>query len=123
MKAQPAGWPVHAAAAHDSADGERRRHHMRLRFEAIAHSHRHRIRLRRAAPWLKALLLTALAVIALDAFLAATFPWPLALTLRHLAAAPDCTTARLAGLAPARRGEPGYWMWNDADGKGVACGR
>ncbi|MBZ9741988.1 MULTISPECIES: excalibur calcium-binding domain-containing protein [unclassified Mesorhizobium] len=41
--------------------------------------------------------------------------------LRHLAAFPNCTAARLVGLAPARRGEPGYWPTHDADHDGIAC--
>ena len=40
---------------------------------------------------------------------------------RHLLAAPNCSVARLVGLAPARRGEPGYWDDHDADHDGVAC--
>jgi hypothetical protein len=43
------------------------------------------------------------------------------LALRHLAAAPNCNAARAADLAPAQRGEPGYWPMNDRDGDGVAC--
>jgi len=45
---------------------------------------------------------------------------PLA-ALRHLAAFPNCTAAGLVGLAPARKGEPGYWPTHDADSDGVAC--
>ncbi|MDN5927768.1 MAG: excalibur calcium-binding domain-containing protein [Hyphomicrobiales bacterium] len=29
--------------------------------------------------------------------------------------------ARLVGLAPARRGRPGYWSRHDADSDGTAC--
>ncbi|WP_245451207.1 excalibur calcium-binding domain-containing protein [Borborobacter arsenicus] len=28
---------------------------------------------------------------------------------------------RLVGLAPALRGQPGYWRSNDADHDGIAC--
>lgn len=48
-------------------------------------------------------------------------PWPANLTARHLAAAPNCNAARAVGLAPAMRGEPGYWPWLDADNDGIAC--
>jgi hypothetical protein len=48
-------------------------------------------------------------------------PWPLILTLRHLAAFPNCAATELVGLAPADSGQPGYWSHNDADGDGVAC--
>jgi hypothetical protein len=40
---------------------------------------------------------------------------------RHLLASPNCSAARLVGVAPARRGEPGYWNDHDADHDGVAC--
>ena len=39
----------------------------------------------------------------------------------HLLASPNCTAARLVGLAPATRDEPGYWDRHDADHDGVAC--
>jgi hypothetical protein len=48
-------------------------------------------------------------------------PWPPDLTLRHWIAAPNCDAARLAGLAPANRGQPGYYVSHDADSDGVAC--
>lgn len=40
---------------------------------------------------------------------------------RHLLAAPNCEAARAVGLAPARRGQPGYWPKHDADNDGIAC--
>ena len=43
--------------------------------------------------------------------------------VRHLAASPNCSAARLVGVAPARRGEPGYWSEHDADRDGIACER
>jgi Excalibur calcium-binding domain len=48
-------------------------------------------------------------------------PWPLTVALRHVAAAPNCNAARVVGLAPARRGQPGYWPSHDRDGDGIAC--
>lgn len=48
-------------------------------------------------------------------------PWTFEVTARHLAAAVNCDTARAVGLAPARRGEPGYWPWLDRDKDGIAC--
>jgi hypothetical protein len=48
-------------------------------------------------------------------------PWPPDLTLRHWLAAPNCAAARMAGLAPARRGQPGYFSDHDADHDGIAC--
>jgi hypothetical protein len=43
------------------------------------------------------------------------------LALRHLMAAPNCNAARVQGLAPSRRGQPGYYPSHDGDGDGVAC--
>ncbi len=48
-------------------------------------------------------------------------PWPLTTTLHHWEAAPNCDAARAVGLAPAKRGQPGYWPWLDRDGNGIAC--
>ena len=48
-------------------------------------------------------------------------PWPPLLTLQHIAAAPNCSAARAVGLAPARRGEPGYYAKHDRDKDGWAC--
>jgi hypothetical protein len=47
--------------------------------------------------------------------------WPLTVALRHAAAAPNCTAARAMGLAPAYRGEPGYYPQHDDDRDGIAC--
>ena len=41
--------------------------------------------------------------------------------LRHFAAFPNCAAARAVGLAPARKGQPGYWPTHDADKDGIAC--
>lgn len=48
-------------------------------------------------------------------------PWPAPETIRHLLAAPNCAAARAVGLAPAYRGDPGYWSRHDADNDGIAC--
>ncbi|WP_198137369.1 excalibur calcium-binding domain-containing protein [Roseibium aggregatum] len=48
-------------------------------------------------------------------------PWSRSVTLLHLASAPNCDAARSVGLAPANRGEPGYWSKHDADNDGIAC--
>ena len=48
-------------------------------------------------------------------------PWPVTATLRHIASAPNCGFARFVGLAPARKGEPGYWKRHDRDRDGIAC--
>jgi hypothetical protein len=48
-------------------------------------------------------------------------PWSFVLTLKHFAAFPSCRAAEAIGLAPALRGQPGYWPKHDADNNGVAC--
>jgi hypothetical protein len=39
----------------------------------------------------------------------------------HLWSAANCNSARMVGLAPSRRGHPGYWSHLDADDDGIAC--
>jgi hypothetical protein len=48
-------------------------------------------------------------------------PWPTSVTLRHIASFPNCAAARVFNLAPAHRGNPGYYSRHDADNDGVAC--
>ncbi len=48
-------------------------------------------------------------------------PWPPLVIIRHMASAPNCDAARASGLAPAKRGEPGYWQRHDEDNDGTAC--
>jgi hypothetical protein len=50
-----------------------------------------------------------------------TSPWPVGLTIKHVVAGINCNSARTVGLAPAGRGNPGYWSRNDADNDGIAC--
>jgi Excalibur calcium-binding domain len=47
--------------------------------------------------------------------------WPLTGALRHAAAAPNCTAARVVALAPAWRGQPGYYPQHDRERDGIAC--
>ena len=48
-------------------------------------------------------------------------PWPQVETLRHVAAFPNCAFARMVGLAPAYKGQPGYYERHDRDRDGWAC--
>ena len=50
-----------------------------------------------------------------------THKWDFWTTLRHAAAAPNCAAARRVGLAPARRGQPGYYLHHNRDQDGIAC--
>ena len=67
------------------------------------------------------LLVVALIALAGCAALVPTSPWPLGLTLRHLAAAAGCPVAQAVGLVPARHGEPGWWTYFDPDLDGWSC--
>lgn len=48
-------------------------------------------------------------------------PWPVGVTIRHGLSSPNCTAARIMGLAPATRGGPGYYPEHDRDKDGIAC--
>jgi hypothetical protein len=50
-----------------------------------------------------------------------TSPWPMDVTIKHWMSARNCDAAREIGLAPAMRGEPGYWPQHDRDKDGIAC--
>lgn len=47
--------------------------------------------------------------------------WPIGTAIRHRLAGQNCGFAQSVGLAPARRGGPGYHDHLDADGDGIAC--
>ncbi len=47
--------------------------------------------------------------------------WTFSETVRHLGAMPNCSAAKLMGLAPARINQPGYYVRHDADQDGIAC--
>jgi hypothetical protein len=67
-----------------------------------------------------AIAVAILVVAALGVALAMS-PWPPLTNIRHIASAPNCDAARTMGLAPALRGQPGYYERHDADNDGVAC--
>jgi hypothetical protein len=71
--------------------------------------------------WSRRVTLSLICVAALFIGHVLSGPWPLTVMIRHLVAARNCDAARLVGLAPANRGEPGYWPHNDADHDGIAC--
>ena len=51
----------------------------------------------------------------------ASSPWSVLTTLRHIGAARNCDAARAMGLAPALKGQPGYYAKHDRDKDGIAC--
>ncbi|AZQ68699.1 excalibur calcium-binding domain-containing protein [Silicimonas algicola] len=68
--------------------------------------------------------LRAICVVAIISMLGWKFyvsQWPAWTTVRHMAAAPNCDFARMVGLAPSNRGQPGYYPRHDRNQDGVAC--
>lgn len=98
---------------------EQRLRDLQRRFRAVSARHERVSKQRQII-----LLVTATAGLAVALAVAwglSSSPWPITTTLRHFASVPNCDFARLVGLAPARRGQPGYWKHHDRDGDGIAC--
>lgn len=100
---------------------EKEARRLRRAFERVTSRLDRAGRRRRVIRRLPALVIAAVFAMGLVAVLETYAPWPPLLVVRHIATALGCTTARLVRLAPARRGQPGYWPWLDADGDGIAC--
>ncbi|MCA1528772.1 excalibur calcium-binding domain-containing protein [Bradyrhizobium yuanmingense] len=102
---------------------ELRLRNLQRRFRAVSARHDRTTKLRSGLRWaITALIAIAALLAAYPAiWLLVSSPWSVTTTLKHIASAPNCDFARLVGLAPARRGEPGYWQHHDRDGDGVAC--
>jgi hypothetical protein len=106
---------------------EQRLARLQRRFRAITRPLERRDRRRR---WVRAatevvhpLAVTIAVTGAILTWWLTTLPpsWSWKERLLHLAAAPSCAAARAAHLAPAMRGEPGYFVRHDADDDGIAC--
>nr|WP_080587007.1 excalibur calcium-binding domain-containing protein [Bradyrhizobium japonicum] len=92
---------------------------LQRRFRAVSARHDRAVKLRRAIK--ASIAIVAFAIASAIVWGLVSSPWPVTTTLRHIASAPNCDFARLVGLAPARRGEPGYWKHHDRDRDGVPC--
>jgi hypothetical protein len=66
-------------------------------------------------------MIIGLAIGAAYVAVATLSPWPPTTLLKHVVSSYNCDAAREMGLAPARKGEPGYWRKNDRDADGIAC--
>lgn len=110
---------------HSGCDPEKKVQRLKRRFGRITtRFERARKRRKFVRDWSKFLIASVIAV--LVAFAATTIglklsPWPPSETIRHLASFPNCDAARTFGLAPAPRGEPGYYVRHDRDEDGIAC--
>jgi hypothetical protein len=94
---------------------------LQRRFRAVSARHDRAIKLRGHYRHLGIAVLVAIVVALAVVWGLSTSPWPVMTTLRHIASSPNCTFARQVGLAPAQRGQPGYWKRHDRDGDGIAC--
>jgi len=116
MKTPPEPWRVQ-----HGRDPEAELRRLRRRFESVSRRFGDGRAIRRPGSfrWSHAVVL---ALLGASIWLALTsYPWPVTTTLKHLASQPNCAAARAVGLAPANRGEPGYWPEHDADNDGIAC--
>ena len=97
--------------------------HLNRRFQAVSRRLDRPIRLRRLDRWTSVVALSVIGGCALYWALVLLSPWPPLASLKHAAAFPNCNAARAVGLAPAQKGEPGYWPGHDADNDGITCER
>ncbi|MBR0792149.1 excalibur calcium-binding domain-containing protein [Bradyrhizobium manausense] len=105
--------------AHSDPGPDQRLRDLQRRFRAVSRRDRTTTKLRWAIAAFSAIAVIFVVYPAI--WLLISSPWPVATTLRHIASAPNCEFARLVGLAPSRRGEPGYWKHHDRDRDGIAC--
>jgi hypothetical protein len=95
---------------------------LRLRFWRTTNRVEWRIRRKRVRRMLGILAAASIVIASASLILAKLLsPWPVMTTMQHLAAFPGCSVARAIGAAPAYRGQPGYWAWQDPDGDGLTC--
>ena len=119
------GWlhvtkPPQPWGAHRSRHPDRQAQSLKARFQQVTRLIEKDKR-RGAYRWILTTVAFAVGVGAVYLALEASSQWPALTTLKHLLAAPNCTAARAVGLAPAYRGNPGYWAKHDADNDGIAC--
>jgi len=116
MKSLPRSWRVY-----EGRDPDREARRLKKRFRDISRRYERALAFRRSIKWLKLCLGTALLAVVLTWASLRFGPWPPLETLKHLVALPSCGMADAVGLAPAYRGQPGYWQHHDDDGNGRTC--
>ena len=103
------------------SDPDQRADALKAKFRRVTRRSERAHAIRKARPWI-ALALLSLAAGGVSLFYwHANAKWTAGETLRHLLAAPNCASTRAVGLAPAYKGQPGYWPKHDADKDGIAC--
>jgi Excalibur calcium-binding domain len=124
MRKTPSPWSVH-----QGRDPEAELRRLKGCFQKVSSRYFRRVKLRRSYRFTILVVLAAVAsfavtmgVMPLQPWSAlSSSPWTAAMQAKHIAAYPSCTAARAVGLAPAYRGQPGYWPQHDRDKDGIAC--
>ena len=121
MGPAPQKTPPQPAVVHnDIAGAEKRLHALKRAFGAVSAKWDRTFGAREFFRLACTFALIAIGTFAFTSYLANS-PWPVGVALKHLAAFPNCEAAEMVGLAPARRGQPGYWKRNDTYGEGISC--
>jgi hypothetical protein len=121
MSPAPQKMPPQPAVVHsDIAGAEKRLHTLKSAFGAVSAKWDRRFNAQELFRLAIVFAVVAAGTFAFVWYLLSS-PWPVGVTLKHLAAFPNCEAAEMVGLAPARRGQPGYWKRNDTHGEGISC--
>jgi hypothetical protein len=116
MTALPERWRVY-----QRCDPDERARRLKRRYQAESRRYHRAVKLKRAYRRAKIWALFAIGLGVCFWGLLLLSAWPPLTTLRHVASFPNCDAARAVGLAPAYRGQPGYWQRHDRDDDGWSC--
>ncbi|NNE25079.1 MAG: excalibur calcium-binding domain-containing protein [Rhizobiales bacterium] len=105
-------------------EAERRAKRLKSKFRSVSRRLEVQDSIRRARQRAPKLFLILLGLFALGGgvtYALMNSEWPFWTNVKHYAAFAGCDAARALNLAPAHRGDPGYWRKLDADNDGIAC--
>jgi Excalibur calcium-binding domain len=101
-------------------DPDDRADELRRRFERVSRKSIRGRKGRNLEPWIAGGALICIVAVVIHGVARAN-DWTYEQSIRHILAAPNCNAARMVGLAPAMRDQPGYYLKHDRDRDGVAC--
>lgn len=124
MRKTPSPWSVH-----QGRDPEAELRRLKSGFQKVSNRYFRKVKLRRSYRFAALAVLVAISSFAATWGLLVYKPWTAftssswsaADMAKHIVAFPNCSAARLVGLAPAYKGQPGYWPQHDRDDDGWAC--